>query len=159
MRRMPVANFPAMLLTVALIAVSPIPSLAYADDPSTPAPEQAEVTQESETVPEDSLGYFIMPTMAPKEPLDTNEGELAAASEMPAPAEAASPDESPAEGEGAVPEESLASDDVPAVVDVDGSGWLVEPLGAYEPDAQRCRSMTPRPPSSSRGTRCCSPPS
>ena len=32
MKRMPVANFPAMLLTVALIAVSPIPSFAYADD-------------------------------------------------------------------------------------------------------------------------------
>ncbi len=136
MKRMPVANFPAMLLTVALIAVSPIPSLAYADDPSTPAPEQAEVAQESEAVPEDSLGDFIMPTMAPKESLDTNEGELAAASEMPAPDETASLDESPAEGEGAVPEEALAPDDAPAVVDVDGSGWPVGPLGPYEPDAQ-----------------------
>ena len=50
MKRMPVANFPAMLLTIALIAVSPIPSLAYADD----APEAAVVELESAAADEEA---------------------------------------------------------------------------------------------------------
>lgn len=97
MKRMPVANFPAMLLTIALIAVSPIPSLAYADD----APEAAVVELE--------------PAAADEE---------AAATEETLP-----PD---AEDEAAPADDTT---DAVSAVDVDGSGWIVGPLGDLVPQA------------------------
>lgn len=97
MKRMPVANFPAMLLTIALIAVSPIPSLAYADD----APEAAVVELESAAADEE-----------------------AAATEETLP-----PD---AEDEAAPADDTT---DAVSAVDVDGSGWIVGPLGDLVPQA------------------------
>ena len=97
MKRMPVANFPAMLLTIALIAVSPIPSLAYADD----APEAAVVE------------------LAP----------AAADEEVAATEETLPPD---AEDEAAPADDTT---DAVSAVDVDGSGWIVEPLGDLVPQA------------------------
>ncbi|MBM6756139.1 Ig-like domain-containing protein [Collinsella tanakaei] len=97
MKRMPVSNFPAMLLTIALIAVSPIPSLAYADD----APEVAVVELESAAADEE-----------------------AAATEETLP-----PD---AEDETAPADDTT---DAVSAVDVDGSGWIVGPLGDLVPQA------------------------
>lgn len=97
MKRMPVANFPAMLLTVALIAVSPIPSFAYADD----APEAAVVELE--------------PAAADEEAVATEDNLPPVAEDEAAPAEDTA--------------------DAVSAVDVDGSGWIVEPLGDLAPQA------------------------
>lgn len=98
MKRMPVANFPAMLLTVVLIAVSPIPSLAYADD----APDAAVVELDPAAVDEE-----------------------AAATEETMPQDAE--------------DEAASADDMTGVVsavDVDRSGWIIEPLSDLAPQAQ-----------------------
>lgn len=97
MKGMPVANFPAMLLTVALIAVSPIPSFAYADD----APEAAVVELE--------------PAAADEEAVATEDNLPPVAEDEAAPAEDTA--------------------DAVSAVDVDGSGWIVEPLGDLAPQA------------------------
>lgn len=98
MKRMPVANFPAMLLTVVLIAVSPIPLCAYASD----APDVAVAELVAAAVDEET-----------------------AADEEALPLDAAD-------------ESALPADDAPDVLEtvgVDGSGWLVEPLGDLAPQA------------------------
>ena len=86
-----------MLLTVALIAVSPIPSFAYADD----APEAAVVELE--------------PAAADEEAVATEDNLPPVAEDEAAPAEDTA--------------------DAVSAVDVDGSGWIVEPLGDLAPQA------------------------
>lgn len=98
MKRVPVANFPAMLLTVVLIAVSPIPLCAYASD-----------------APDVAVAELVVPAVDEEAAADEGALSLDVADESSLPADGAS--------------------DVLEPVDVDGSGWLVEPLGDLAPQA------------------------